>query len=147
MTAHVRRYHSHYQGSGHVWQGRFKAFPIQDDAHLLTVARYVERNPLRAGLVDRAQAWPWSSLRWWQAGSRSKWLEVGPLPRPANWVQLVNKPQSQAEVDAISRCVNRGRPFGAESWTVRIAAKLGIESSLQPRGRPRKNPEADSRPK
>jgi putative transposase len=53
QTTHVRRYHEHYQTSGHVWQGRFKAFPIQEDEHLLTVLRYVERNPLRAGLVDQ----------------------------------------------------------------------------------------------
>lgn len=62
LTAHVRRYHRHYHGSGHVWQGRFKAFPIQRDEHLLTVMRYVERNPLRAKLVRRAEAWRWSSL-------------------------------------------------------------------------------------
>ena len=48
LTSHVRRYHRHYRSSGHVWQGRFKAFPIQADEHLLTVLRYVERNPLRA---------------------------------------------------------------------------------------------------
>ena len=46
MTSHVRRYHRHYDSSGHVWQGRFKAFPIQSDEHLLTVMRYVERNPV-----------------------------------------------------------------------------------------------------
>lgn len=62
LTAHVRRYHQHYRTSGHVWRGRFKAFPVQDDAHLWTVLRYVERNPLRAGLVSRAEDWPWSSL-------------------------------------------------------------------------------------
>jgi len=51
QTTHVRRYHEHYRSTGHVWQGRFKAFPIQEDEHLLTVLRYVERNPLRAGLA------------------------------------------------------------------------------------------------
>ncbi len=51
LTSHVRRYHRHYHGSGHVWQGRFKAFPIEQDEHLLAVLRYVERNPLRANLV------------------------------------------------------------------------------------------------
>jgi putative transposase len=55
LTAHVRRYHQHYRSSGHVWQGRFKAFPIEQDDHLLTVLRYIERNPLRAGLVERAE--------------------------------------------------------------------------------------------
>ena len=62
LTTHVRRYVRHYHSSGHVWQGRFKAFPIQDDEHLVTVVRYVERNALRAGLVEQAEAWPWSSL-------------------------------------------------------------------------------------
>src|SRR5208337_2834380 len=57
LTAHVRRYQRHYHATGHVWQGRFKAFPIQDDDHLLVVLRYVERNPLHAGLVGRAEAW------------------------------------------------------------------------------------------
>ncbi|MGA9925826.1 MAG: transposase, partial [Isosphaeraceae bacterium] len=56
LTAHVRRYQRHYHATGHVWQGRFKAFPIQDDDHLLVVLRYVERNPLHAGLVGRAEA-------------------------------------------------------------------------------------------
>ncbi len=64
MTAHVRRSSRHYHSSGHEWQGRFKAFLTQEDEHLLTVPRYIERNPPRAGLVERAEAWRWSSLRW-----------------------------------------------------------------------------------
>ena len=63
MTSHVRRYHRHYKGSGHVWQGRFKAFPVQSDEHYLTVLRYVERNPLRANMVQRSQDSEWSSLK------------------------------------------------------------------------------------
>ena len=63
LTSHVRRYHRHYGGSGHVWQGRFKAFPIQEDEHYWTVLRYVERNPLRANMVPRSQDWEWSSLK------------------------------------------------------------------------------------
>lgn len=54
LTAHVRRDHRHYQSNGHVWQGRFKAFPIQQDAHLLTLLRYIERNPLR-GVSSRGR--------------------------------------------------------------------------------------------
>src|SRR5438045_2451302 len=83
MTSHVRRYHRHYQTSGHVWQGRFKAFPIQDDEHLLTVLRYVERNALRANLVKRAENWTWSSLRERLSRQPSELLQAGPsaLPR------------------------------------------------------------------
>ena len=65
LTSHVRRYHRHYHSSGHVWQGRFKAVPIQDDEHLLTVLAYVEANPLRARLVPKGTDWLWSSLRFW----------------------------------------------------------------------------------
>ncbi|MFO0697910.1 MAG: transposase [Nitrospira sp.] len=64
MTSHVRRYHRYYRSHGHVWQGRFKSFPIQQDGHLLTVLRYVLHNPVRARLVEQAGEWPWSSLRY-----------------------------------------------------------------------------------
>lgn len=59
LTTHVRRHHQRYRSSGRVWQGRFKAFPVQEDDHLLTVIRYIERNALRAGLAQRAEQWPW----------------------------------------------------------------------------------------
>jgi REP element-mobilizing transposase RayT len=61
LTTQAHGYRMRYRGSGHVWQGRFKSFPIEEDEHLLTVLRYVERNPLRAGLVGRAEEWLWSS--------------------------------------------------------------------------------------
>jgi len=63
MTSHVRRYHRLYQSSGHVWQGRYKSFVVQNDTHLLTVARYIEGNPLRASLVSSSRNWCWSSHR------------------------------------------------------------------------------------
>jgi putative transposase len=149
LTAHVRRYHRHYQGSGHVWQGRFRAFPIQQDEHLLTVLRYVERNALRAGWVDRAEEWEWSSLRWWR-GRRGgpAFLEEGPVPRGGRWAWAVNQAMTAAEEEAMRRSVNRGTPWGAPSWQRRVAAKLGLESSLRPRGRPRKpGPKTRRKPK
>ncbi len=137
LTSHVRRYHRHYHGSGHVWQGRFKAFPIQQDEHLLAVLRYVERNPLRAKLVRRAEAWAWSSLSWRPSGKRSELLSDWPVPRPRDWPKRVNLVQSAAELAAVRRSIVRGTPWGHELWTQRTAARLGLESSLRPRGRPR----------
>src|SRR5260370_28825688 len=63
-VTHSVRWHKHYHstGSGHVYQNRFKAFAVADDEDLLTVLRYIERNPVRAGLVEPAQEWPWSSV-------------------------------------------------------------------------------------
>ncbi|WP_165073379.1 hypothetical protein [Paludisphaera rhizosphaerae] len=102
MTTHVRRYLRHDGHSGHVWQGRFKAFPIQDDEHLVTVVRYVERNPLRAGLVDRAEDWRWSSLGTPVATAETlPKLTSDERLRLGDWPSFVNQPLTEAEVDAI----------------------------------------------
>ena len=137
MTAHVRRYHRHYASSGHVWQGRFKAFPIQQDEHFLTVLRYLERNPLRARLVQRAEDWTWSSLRQRLAGNLDV-LSPSPVALPSQWARLVNEPQTEAEVAAIRACIYRGKPYGSDRWTKLAATTLGLQSTLRPRGRPRK---------
>jgi len=90
-TSQVRRYHRHYGGSGHVWQGRYKAFPIQEDDHLLTVIRYVERNPVRAKTIPirKAQRWPWSSVGTPPRGVDKPPLDAGPVPRGRNWLAWV----------------------------------------------------------
>ena len=139
MTSHVRRYHRHHGGSGHIWQGRFKAFPVQEDEHLLTVLRYVERNPLRAALAARAEHWRWSSLPWRDRVSRPSWLVEGPTPLVSGWVGFVNQAQTEAELAALRASLTRGAPFGSQDWVVRTAARLGLELSLRPRGRPRKD--------
>ena len=142
-TTHVRRYHKHHQtvGGGHIWQGRFKAFPIQRDEHLLAVLRYIERNPKRANLVDAAQDWRWSSLRWRTSTAPLPWLAKLPIELPANWTRRVNQPESEKELEAVRHSIRRSSPFGGEKWTAKVAAQLGLESTLRPRGRPRKTAE------
>jgi len=142
LTTHVRRYHKHYHSSGHVWQGRFKAFPVQEDEHLLTVLRYVERNPLRAALVDQAELWPWSSLRYWLDPGKLPFLDAGPVARPKNWLELVHEPATEAELARLRQSVARGQPFGGETWVQDTAKTLGLETTLRPPGRPR-NPVED----
>ncbi len=138
MTSHVRRYHRHYNSSGHVWQGRFKAFPIEEDGHLLTVLRYVERNPVRAGLCARAEGWPWSSAEVWGAPTAADLLHRWPMERPADWPACVNEVESSGELQELRNSVNRGTPYGSEDWAEQIAKRLGLEASLNHRGRPRK---------
>ena len=140
MTAHVRRYHRHYNSSGHVWQGRFKAFPIQSNQHLLTVIRYVERNPVRAKSIPirKAQNWNWSSVGTPPSEYDPPKLHAGPVKRPDDWLDWVNQPMNDAELADLQICINRGRPFGNESWKQRTCKKLGLESSIRPRGRPKK---------
>lgn len=140
--AHVRRWQEHRQvvGAGHIYQGRYKSFPIERDEYFLAVCRYVERNPVRAGLVRHAQGWRWSSL--WhreQSDSRARALLADwPVDRPRGWVRRVNQAETAAELEALRQCVIRGRPFDGQEWTDRIARRLGLENTLRPRGRPRK---------
>ncbi len=137
LTTHVRRYLRHYHSSGHIWQGRFKAFPIEENEHLLTVLRYIERNPLRAGLVDRAEVWPWSSLRWLPFGDQTPVrLVPDPVLRGREWVEGVNAAMTEAEVERVRESIRRDRPFGSADWTTATARALGLEFSLRPRGRP-----------
>jgi putative transposase len=138
FTTQVRRHNLRHSVSGHVWQGRFRAFPIQEDDHLLAVLRYVERNPLRAGLVGRAEDWPWSSLRERLLPAALPWLHPGPVALPPGWPALVEEPQTEAEREALRRCAHRGTPFGDDAWVRRTAAALGLESTLRPPGRPPK---------
>ena len=139
-ATHTMRYHAHYHtsGEGHLYQGRFKSFPIQDDGHFLTVCRYVERNALRAGLVKRAQDWRWGSLwRWLQPlDPDPAMLSPWPIPRLPHWVERVNQPLTESELAAVRRCVQRGTPFGEADWRDAAAERLGLTSTLRPRGRP-----------
>ncbi len=133
------RYHRHYHGDGHVWQGRFKAFPIQADEHLLSVLSYVERNPLRADLVRRAKLWRWSNLALRGQRPTPMILSPSPVKLPRNWVELVNRPQTEAEVEAVRRSIERGAPLGGAVWQRRTVERLDLEHTLRPRGRPKKS--------
>jgi len=138
FTTHARRYHKKHGGSGRVWQGRYKAFVIQDDRHLLTVLRYVERNALSASLARRAEDWEWGSLHWRTTSTAPFALEASPVPLPASWSTYVNAPQTPNEVAAIRNSIVRQSPFGSPDWAARKAVELGLEQTLAPLGRPRK---------
>ena len=146
-VTHTQRWHAHRHtaGTGPIYQGRFKSFPIKRDHHFHSVMRYIERNALRAGLVTHAEDWRWGSLWRWEHRRRAEAngpdlpiLSDWPLDRPRGWTNLVNAPQTEAELEAIRHSVIRGRPYGDGPWTKRIATRLGLESTLRPRGRPRK---------
>ncbi|MFY4728906.1 transposase [Nitrospira sp. BLG_2] len=138
---HTQRWHAHRQsaGAGHLYQGRFKSFPVQADEHFLSVCRYVERNALRANLVTRVEEWRWSSL--WRRGQNrtnaTAVLSEWPVARPQGWVKWVNEPQTDMELIALRRSVCRGQPFGSEDWVRRTANRLDLEGTLRARGRPK----------
>jgi putative transposase len=141
-VTHTQRWHAAHgtAGTGPLYQGRFKSFPVQDDHHLLIVCRYGERNAVRAGFVRRAEKWRWCSA-WHRVQHRpAAWLlplAHWPIHVPQNWADLVNKPLTKAELSAVRGSVKRGAPFGGERWVGQTAARLGLGSTLRPRGRPR----------
>lgn len=139
---HAMRWHVAHGtvGRGHLYQGRFKSFPVQTDEHFLTVCRYVERNALTVGMVRRAEDWRWGSLWVRRKGERElkALLSDWPVRRPRNWLATVNEPISDKEMDRLRTCMKRNRPFGSESWQSRIAARLGLMHTLRPQGRPSK---------
>ena len=155
MTSHVRRYHRHYRSSGHVWQGRFKSFIVQDDAHLLTVVRYIEGNPVRAKMVNSTKDWPWSShaerITMGVQGTGSAGacplgepgeqegmlLSPLPLPLPVDWTAFVDAALTELELTRLQQSVDRQAPFGSREWQEKVSQLLGLESTMRPMGRPK----------
>ena len=137
-NTHVKRYHQHHHttGGGHLYQGRYKSFPVQQDDHLLMVLRYVEANPLRAGLVRRAQDWRWSSLGVSASSEGLGLVDGWPVDRPQNWLELVNEPVGAADLESLRTSVSRGRPYGEKQWVVETADWMGLAFTLRLRGRP-----------
>ena len=137
MTSHVRRYHRHYKTSGHIWQGRFKSFIVQADRHLLTVVRYIEGNPVRAGLSASAAHWKWSSHSERIFGT-PEIISNLPIVLPDEWTTFVDTPLIDSELEKLRKSINRQAPYGAEQWQIQISKELGLDSTMNLRGRPKK---------
>jgi putative transposase len=90
---HAQRWHAHRNtsGTGPVYQGRYKAVSVTTDDHFLTACRYVERNPLRAGLVSRAEEWRWSSLWRRHHHCSQGFLSDWPVPIPSDWLDTLKR--------------------------------------------------------
>lgn len=138
---HAQRWRTYRDsvGHGHLYQGHYHSFPVQKDAHFLQLCRYVERNPLRAHLVERAEQWRWSSLwrRCYGSETARKLVDRWPVPMPQSYLRWVNQPEHSDELEAIRQAVRRGAPYGDAEWVQRTARAFGIESTIRPRGRPR----------
>jgi putative transposase len=107
-----------HRSSGHVWQGRFYSCPLDED-HLWMAMRYAEFNPVRAGLVSKAEQWRWSSAAAHCGGGKDPTLEMakGEKRWPANsWREYLERGESDAEIAAIRKCTHTGRPLGAAGF-------------------------------
>lgn len=130
------------RGSGALYHGRFKAVPVQKDRSFLRVCRYVERNALRKNLVPKAEFWAWSSLYATCRNCHTIPLESWPILRPADWIDQVNAPETEAELADLRRTLRRNQPVGDPQWQAAVAPFAGL--SMRGVGRPRKGPGAMS---
>jgi putative transposase len=138
-TTHSKRWHMAHgsNGTGAVYQGRFKSFPVCLDDHFFCVCRYVERNAVRAGLAERAVEWPWSSAAQRNRGRGPVYLSDWPLSRPADWDQFVDSTEPAEEIRRLRAALIRSAPFGPEPWRTHVARDLSLEKSVAAIGRPR----------
>ena len=139
---HTQRYHAKTRtvGYGHIYQGRYKSLPVEEDGHFLTLVRYVERNAQRAGLVKRAEEWRWSSVdarlhgNDGQKGLLSPW----PVPEPEEYLEWLNRSQPKEEVEKIRHAIKRSKPYGSEGWVSKAVAQFGLENTVRNPWRPSK---------
>jgi putative transposase len=112
---------------------------LQSDDQLLGLLRYVERNPLSPGLVNRAHLWRLGSLWSRTRGTEAIKALLSPCPveRAANWMARVNAPLTKKELDRVRVSIERGRPYGEEKWVRETVKNLGLEQTVRPEGRPR----------
>ena len=123
-----RRYTRHVnfrQGwRGHLWEGRFASF-VMDKGYLLAATRYVELNPVRAGLAKTPWQWKWSSARAHRRGKDDGLVRVGPmLDLAGDWEEFLSVDPTQAEMEAIRRHERTGRPLGAPVFVQKIERAL-----------------------
>ena len=140
-NTHAVRWHAshHTVGTGHLYQGRFKAFPVQTERYFYSAMRYVEQNPVRARLATRVEQWRFSSAwRRQHANPQVKaLLSEWPLEMPPDWLDIINEPLSDVELEALRLAVKRNRPYGDELWQLDVASRLGLEHTLRVSNRPK----------
>ena len=132
-TTHARRWQidRDADGQGAVYQGRFKAVAVCNDHRFLWVCRYVERNALRAALVDRAEDWSWSSLS--ESTEPRIRLNQWPVARPPDWNAFVNTPQTEAELEAVRNAVRTSEPLGSAEWKECVLGRRPSRHAGRPR--------------
>jgi putative transposase len=141
-NAHTRQVKARTKtnGTGPLYQGRYKSFVIEEDFHLLTVLKYIERNPVRAKLMQKVENWRWGSS--WRRvhgnESQRKLISISPVDLPSNYVKWVNTPESAKELESIRASVNKGAPYGRDSWIEKTVKQFDLGQTMRNPGRPPK---------
>ena len=141
-NAHTRKVHArtNTNGSGHLYQGRYKSFLVDSEKYLLAVIKYVERNAVRAKLVRFCEDWRWGSA--WRrvhgTPQQQRLLDPIPVDLPDAYVSWINTEEKPEDLNRLRNSVNKSVPYGKEQWVQRMVSRHRLESTLKSPGRPRK---------
>ncbi len=137
-SSYVRYYNKKYKISGHLWQGRYKSFIVEQDSYLITLLKYVEANPKRAKIVKECEKYQYSSAYKRVNNIQDQLLGELPIDIPTDWSRYINDKEDKTDLDFIRNSIERQSPLGDELWQYNIVKKYGLESTLNPIGRPRR---------
>lgn len=137
---YTRRINFREKWRGYLWQGRFASF-VMDESYLLAAARYVEMNPVRAGLVRDPADWPWSSARAHLSGRDNELVRVAPLlALAADWRALLDSAIPEEELRDLREHGRTGHPLGNKAFIERLERSVGRALGPGRPGRPSKLP-------
>ena len=138
MSLHIGRYLRHYPPAspGHIYQSRYTNSIVETGASVLAVAKYVEANARNARIVTRAEDYRWSSASPYALGDDRPTLSEWPVPKPAEWLTLLNLRTSAQELMRIQRSAARGAPYGSQAWVDRVVKEYSLEHTIRRCGRP-----------
>lgn len=143
-NAHTRRVHAETgtTGTGPLYQGRYKSFMIEDDTHLITVIKYIERNPVRAKLVRTCEEWRWGSA-WLRAQGNAnqiaRLINEPPVDLPKDYMRWINTSDKEDDLEQLRTSVRRGSPFGSTTWMENMIQTHNLLSTVRREGRPDKS--------
>lgn len=141
-NSHTRKVHAKTQtnGSGHLYQGRYKSFLVDKETYLFTLIKYVERNPVRAQLAGICENWQWGSA--WRrihgSEAHKRLIDPPPAPLPHSYATWINMPDKEDDLTLIRNSVNKSVPYGRARWVDHMVTKYHMESTLRAPGRPKK---------
>lgn len=123
--------------TGYLWQGRFASYPM-DEAHFIEASRYVGLNPVRAGLVARAEDWPWSSVRAHLGGRDDALVRTAPLTERVrtDLPRFFETDVAAESLRKLRRASTTGRPLGGADWLNQLEKASGRALAAPRRGRP-----------
>jgi len=148
LAGRQTRYVNHKENrTGSLWEGRYKSSPVETDTYLLACNRYVELNPVKAGMVEHAKDYEWSSYRQKVGLEPETWIDLDPSylglanneeERKEGYMDYINQLSVESETQLIQQALQRGQLTGTSRFVEQVENRLGRRIEHRGPGRPRR---------